>query len=182
MPAGLEMKVYGAATRAARIVDGLSAAGVSLAASLPESWLPEVLHAVDGAAGITHVRVTREDDGAAVCAGAALAGRRAALVCQNAGILLATNGLAAYTLYHQLPFLIVAVARGGPDDGHGYQAYKGQVTVPVLQALGLPHHWIDGPGDDYIIPQAMNQAWLHRRPVVVLCTRRALRGDLDETA
>lgn len=165
-----------AAARADEIVKELITAKVSIVSSLPESWLPEVLRAVEEAPGITRVPVTREDDGAAVCAGAALAGYRAALICQNAGILLATNGLAAYALHHQLPFLILAVARGGLDDGHVYQAYKGQVTAPVLEAIGLQYHWLDGPGDDHVIGQALNQSWLHRRPVVVLCTRRGLKG------
>lgn len=171
-----------AAVPSARLVDGLAAAGVSFAASLPDSWLSEVLDAVDRAPGIIHVRVTREDDGAAVCAGAALAGVRSVLLCQNAGVLLATNGLAAYALHHQLPFLVLAALRGGPDDGFFYQAYKGQVTVPVLDAIGLPHHLLDGPADDHLIGDAMNQAWLHRRPVVVLCTRRALLGEVDDAA
>lgn len=168
--------------RGRAIVDRIVAAGASVAASLPDSWLSGVIDALDQTPGLTHVSVTREDDGAAVCAGTALAKARSVLVCQNAGLLLSVNGLAAYALHHQLPFLVLAVARGGSDDGHYYQAYKGAVTVGVVEAIGLPHHLIRGPEDDYLIGEAMDQAWLHRRPVVVLCTRRALLGeDHDET-
>jgi sulfopyruvate decarboxylase TPP-binding subunit len=169
------------ATRGSALVDHLVAAGVSVAASLPDSWLSGVIDALDRAPGIVHVRLAREDDGAAVCAGAALAGARSVLVCQNAGVLLSANGLAAYALHHQLPFLVLAVARGGPDDGHFYQAYKGAVTTGVVQALGLPHHFLTSRAGDHLITEAMDQAWLHRRPVVVLCSRRALLGgDHDE--
>jgi sulfopyruvate decarboxylase subunit alpha len=167
--------------RGTELVERLVAARVSLVASLPDSWLTDVINALDRAPEIRHVRVTREDDGAGVCAGAALAGARAALVCQNAGLLLSANGLAAYALHHQLPFLALAVARGGPDDGHFYQAYKGAVTVKVCDALGLPHHLVKDPKDDYLITEAMDQAILHRRPVVVLLARRALlEGEHSE--
>lgn len=165
--------------RGEAIVERLIAAGVTIGASLPDSWLSGVLDAFDRAQGAVHVRVTREDDGAALCAGAALAGARSVLLCQNAGVLLSANGLAAYALHHQLPFLVLAAHRGGADDGFYYQAYKGQVTEPVLTALGLPHHLVDRSGDDDLITEAMQQAWLHRRPVVVLCSRRFLLGSDD---
>jgi sulfopyruvate decarboxylase subunit alpha len=163
--------------RAEAITRQLIDAGVSIVASLPDSWLGAVIEAVDREPAIRHLHVAREDDGAAICAGAALAGKRSALICQNSGILLSVNGLAGYALHHQLPFLIVAVARGERDDGYFYQTYKGQATVPVLDALGLPHHRLTGRDDDEVIGEAMNQAWLYRRPVVVLCTRRSLLGD-----
>lgn len=163
-------------------MDRLVAAGVTVVATLPDSWLTDFIDALDETPGLSHVRVTREDDGAAICAGAALAGARSALVCQNAGVLLSANALAAYALHHQLPFLILAVGRGGFDDAFFYQAYKDTATVPVIDALGLPYHYLDGPEDDRLIADAMGQAWIHRRPVVLVCRRRALLGeDGDET-
>ncbi|MGI5219424.1 thiamine pyrophosphate-binding protein [Nocardia sp. CA-290969] len=165
--------------RAEAIVGQLVTAGISVAATLPESWLGAVLDRVDLEPGIRHIRVAREDDGAAVCAGAALAGKRSVLICQNSGLLLSVNGLAGYALHHQLPFLALAVARGERDDGYFYQAYKGQVTEPVLNAVGMPYHRLTGDGDDHIIGEAMNQAWLYRRPVAVLCSRRSLLGEGD---
>jgi sulfopyruvate decarboxylase TPP-binding subunit len=164
------------ATRAKAIVGQLVAADVSLAAMLPESWLPDLIAAVDAEPAISQIRVTREDDGAAICAGAALAGVRGVLICQNAGLLASANGLAAYANYHQIPFLVIASARGGVDDSFFYQTYK-NVTAPVLTAIGMPHHCIDGPADDHLIPEAMQQAWLNRKPVALLCTRRGLLGE-----
>jgi sulfopyruvate decarboxylase subunit alpha len=163
--------------RADAIVRELVAAGITIAATLPESWLGAVLDKVDREPSIRQIRVAREDDGAAICAGAALAGKRSVLICQNSGLLLSVNGLAGYALHHQLPFLALAVARGEQDDGYFYQAYKGQVSVPVLNAIGMPHHRLTGRGDDQIIGEAMNQAWLYRRPVAVLCSRRSLLGE-----
>jgi sulfopyruvate decarboxylase subunit alpha len=164
-------------TRADSIVQQLVGAGITVAASLPESWLGAVIAAVDEEPTIRQLRVAREDDGVAICGGAALAGKRSVLICQNSGLLLSVNALASYALHHQLPFLALAVARGEQDDWHFYQAYKGQVTAPVLDAVGIPYHRLNGRDDDAIIGEAMNQAWIYRRPVAVLCSRRSLLGE-----
>ena len=162
--------------RAEQIVSRLSAGGVELAAYLPDSWLTPLIDRVIAEPRITHVRVSREDDAMAVAGGAALMGKRAAVLCQNAGVLLSANVLAAFALHHQLPLLIVAAARGGAEDGFFYQMYKGQVTAGVADAIGLSVHRVDGPADDWLFARASEQAWLQRRPTVLLCSRDALLG------
>jgi hypothetical protein len=82
----------GAAARpTSLIVEGLKRAGIDLVASLPDKWLGDLIDTIAADAAFTHVRVTREDDGVGICAGAYLGGRKAALVCQNAGLLLALH-------------------------------------------------------------------------------------------
>ena len=54
------------------------------------------------------VPVTREDEGVGLCVGAYLGGTRGALICQNAGLLLAGNALAGYAHLHQIPMLILS--------------------------------------------------------------------------
>lgn len=164
------------AERATRIVDRLHAGGIELAASLPDSWISAVIDRVAADERFTHVRVTREDDAVAIAGGAALMGRRGMVLCQNAGVLLATNVLAAYAHHHQLPVLVVAAARGGPDDSFYYQAYKGQVTPGVAAAAGVTVQHIASPADDWLFERAAEQSWLQRRPVVLLCSRAALLG------
>lgn len=165
------------AVRAATIVRRLKAGGVTIASSVPDSWLGPLIDEVNADHDLRHVRVTREDDGVAVCAGAALMGSRAVLLCQSAGVLLSANTLAAYAHHHQLPLLVVAADRGGPADGYFYQAYKGQVTPGVLTALGLPWHRVASPTDDWLFERGSEQAYVHRRPVVLLCSLAALRGE-----
>jgi hypothetical protein len=47
----------------------------------------------------------------------------------------------------------------------------------VLDALGLPHHVIDGPDELPLIEDGARQAFLNRLPVVLLLRRRALVGQ-----
>jgi sulfopyruvate decarboxylase subunit alpha len=166
-----------ASRNAERIVGALVRAGVTIAASLPDSWLSAVIERVSSEPGIRHVRVTREDDGVGICAGAALGGRRAVLVCQNAGVLLSANALAGYGHHHQLPFLVLAVYRGSYEDRFYYQMYKGLVTEPVLTGLQLPFHVMERIDQVGMVEDAVHEAQLARRPVVLLVRRAALLGD-----
>lgn len=170
------------AANAKRIVGALTRAGIEVAASLPDSWLSAVIDRIDAEKRIRHVRVTREDDGVGICAGASLGGKSAVLVCQNAGVLLSANALAGYGLHHQLPFLVLAVYRGSHDDRFYYQMYKGAVIEPVLAGLGLPYHVVDRIEEADVIEDAVRQASLARRPVVVLLRRAALLGNAAQTS
>ena len=163
---------------AGRIVSALVAAKVEIATSLPDSWLAPLIARIDAEPKIRHVRVTREDDGVGICAGASLGGKRAVLVCQNAGVLLSANVLAGYAHHHQLPFLVLAVYRGSYEDRFHYQMYKGLVTEPVLEGLRIPYHVVDDVGDASIVGDAVREADLGRKPVVLLFRRAALLGDV----
>jgi sulfopyruvate decarboxylase subunit alpha len=166
-----------AAARAHVIAEHLRAAGVSLVASLPDQWTGDLIRVLEARDDMRHVRVAREDDGVGLCAGAALGGRRAALVCQNAGLLLSGNALAGYAHSHQLPFLVLCAWRGGPDDGYFYQAYKGRTTLGVVSALQVPFHHVEHAEQLSLIEDSYRQAILWRTPVVLLLGRRLLSGD-----
>ena len=156
------------------IVAGLKRAGIDLVASLPDQWLGDLIGRCDADPDITHVKLAREDDGVGICAGAFLGGRKAALICQNAGVLLAINAVGGMAFHHQIPFLVIAAQRGCFDDGYYYQTYKGRLTEPVLKAMGLPHYVIDGPDQLALVEQGARQAFLSRLPLVLLLRRNAL--------
>ncbi|WP_165950342.1 thiamine pyrophosphate-binding protein [Actinomadura sp. GC306] len=155
----------------------LGEAGIEVVASLPDSWLSPLLTALDADPRIRHVKVTREDDALGIAAGAALAGGLGAVVCQNAGLLVGANALAGYVHLHELPLLVLAAQRGDIDDGFYYQAYKGRVVPPVLDAIGVPYHRMRGGADPRMVIAAADQARLHRRPVVLLLDRESLLGE-----
>lgn len=163
--------------KAAAIVAALQAAGIDLVATLPDAWMTDLIEALATAPGMTLVRVTREDEAVGLCAGAWLGGRRAAVLAQNAGVLLSTNMLAGLAMHHQIPLLLLVAQRGGLDDDQYYQVYKGRVTAPVLTAIGVPHHAVEGPQHYGRIGEAFRQANLARLPVALLMQRAAFAGD-----
>jgi sulfopyruvate decarboxylase subunit alpha len=159
---------------AAQILAGLKRAGIDLVVSLPDQWLGDLIGRCEEDPAITHVRLAREDDGVGICAGAFLGGRKAALVCQNAGVLLSVNALGGLAFHHQIPMLILAAHRGCFDDGYYYQMYKGRTTERVLEGMGLPYYVIEGPHQFELIEQGTRQAFLSRLPLVLLLRRNAL--------
>jgi sulfopyruvate decarboxylase subunit alpha len=156
------------------ILEQLKRAGIDLIASLPDQWLGGLIQQCESDPAITHISLAREDDGVGICAGAYLGGRKAALICQNAGILLSVNALGGMAYHHQIPFLILAAHRGHFDDGQYYQMYKGRLCEPVLAAMGLPYYVVDGPDGLSLIADGAREAFLKRLPVVLLLRRRAL--------
>ena len=157
---------------AERITHALVEGRIEIVTSLPDSWLTPLIARIDAEPKIRHVRVAREDDGAGICAGAALGGTRAALVCQNAGVLLSANALSGYAHNHQLGFLVLAVYRGLEDDRFHYQKYKGLVSDGVLAGMRIPVHVVDRPSGLDVISLAISEA--ASTPVVVLLRHAAL--------
>jgi len=158
-------------------VRALVEAKVEIATSLPDSWLVPLIARIEAEPAIRHVRVGREDDGVGICAGASLGGKRAVLVCQNAGVLLSANALAGYAHNHQLGFVVLAVYRGTHEDRFYYQMYKGLVTEGVLAGLRVPYHIVDRPDGLAIVADAVRESRLARTPVMVLLRRAALFED-----
>lgn len=84
------------------LVEALIREGVEFSAFLPDSWLSPLLEVIDAADAIRHIPVTREDEGVALVGGMTLGGRKAVLICQNAGLLVAVNALAGDGSHHGL--------------------------------------------------------------------------------
>ena len=90
--------------------------------------------------------LTREEEGIGVCTGAFMAGRRAALMMQNAGLLNACNSLTTTALQFEVPMLLLARARRYPPDfaaagaprrdPHSSGVPPGLLTVCHVFALG----------------------------------------------
>jgi sulfopyruvate decarboxylase subunit alpha len=163
--------------KAGLILAALKKAGIDLVAALPDSWLTDLIEAIAADPQVTLVRVTREEEAIGICAGAFLGGRKAAVLAQNAGVLLSVNALAGLAMHHQIPVLLLVACRGGVEDNQFYQVYKGRVTEPVLRALNLPHHKVHVPKDYGLIAMADQQAQLARVPVLLLFDRFSLLND-----
>ena len=76
------------------MISGLKRAGVSIVCYLPDSLFKELYPALDADPDIRTIRVTNEGEGAAICGGVFLSGKRAALVMENSGLRAAVEHLA----------------------------------------------------------------------------------------
>jgi len=120
---------------AALIVAGLKKAGIDFVATLPDEKILEVIRAVEKDRELKQVPLCREEEGIGICAGAYLAGKKTAIIMQNAGFLNSCNALTTTSLQFQIPLLMLIYYAGDIGD-RGFTTL-GAVTEPVLQALGF---------------------------------------------
>ncbi len=121
------------------VLSGLKRAGVSVVCYLPDSLFKELYPALDADPGIRTVRVTNEGEGAAICGGVFLSGKRAALVMENSGVRAATEPLARLGLGAGIPVIMLMSYRGELGENNWWAIPHGITMEPVLDALRVPY-------------------------------------------
>src|SRR3990172_11268161 len=160
---------------AAAIVRGLKQAGIDFVATLPDEKMLEVIRAVEQDRVLKHVPLCREEEGIGICAGAYLAGKKTALIMQNAGFLNSCNALTTTSLQFQIPTLLLIYYAGDIGD-RGFTTL-GSVTEPVLYALGIRSYILRKSDEiDETLRGAQILAEDSKIPVAVLLTKSVLGG------
>lgn len=155
---------------ALEIYHGLKDCGIDLVTSVPCINMKELLDIICSDPDIEHLAVTREEEGVGICAGAYLGGRRAAVLMQNSGLGNSINALASLDLLYGIPLLMIISHRGVEGEQVSAQVPMGELTVPLLEAMGIPAH-VPGPGGARrSVAQAWQDAERMGRPAAVLMT------------
>ena len=158
---------------AAAIVSGLKKAGIDFVATLPDEKMLEVIRAVEKDPELKHVPLCREEEGIGICAGAYLAGKKTALIMQNAGFLNSCNALTTTSMQLQIPTLLLIYYAGDLGD-RGFTTL-GAVTEPVLNAMGIRNYVLrKGEEIDELLSGAQILADDSKKPVAVLLTKSVL--------
>jgi len=130
-----------------QVLLGLKAAGVSIACYLPDSLLKELYPALDRDSGIRAIRVTNEGEGAAICAGVWLSGKRAVLVMENSGLRAAAEPLARIGLGAGIPVVMIMSYRGQLGENNWWAIPHGMTMEPMLAALRIPWRLVEEEQD-----------------------------------
>jgi sulfopyruvate decarboxylase subunit alpha len=138
------------------VLRGLRRAGVSVACYLPDSLFRGLYPALDRAADIRTIRVTNEGEGAAICGGVFLSGRRAVLVMENSGLRAAVEPLARMGLGAGIPVVMLMSYRGELGENNWWAIPHGITMEPVLDALRVPYRVVREVG---AIEQAIVDAY-----------------------
>lgn len=158
-----------------RILAGLKEAGIRVVASVPDTWLGPLIADLEADAAFTALRVTREDEGIALCTGAVLGGAPAAMLLQNGGLLLCGTALTTLPLTHGLPLLLLVSHRGTAEDPTFYHLPKAAAAEGILAALGIPFRGPDPSADPAAeVVRAQRSAAEAARPFALLLGQRDL--------
>jgi len=160
------------------IYNSLKDAGVRLISALPETWLVHLIRLAEDDPDMTLVRLAKEEEGVGVSMGAHLAGVRSAMLMQNHGFLAAVNGIVSGAQLYRIPLLMLISNRGSFGERDPWQTEGGLVTEHVLDALRIPHEWLDRPDDvSRTIEHAQTLAYSASRPVAILLGRNLMWED-----
>src|SRR6202163_1972673 len=121
------------------VISGLKAAGVSVVCYLPDSLLKELYPALDADPDIRTIRVANEGEGAAICGGIWLSGKRAALVMENSGLRASIEPLARLGLGAGIPVIMLMSFRGELGENNWWAIPHGITMEPLLEALRVPY-------------------------------------------
>src|SRR5215831_5720054 len=159
-------------TNSRLIYEALKACDIKIISALPETWLVHLIRMADEDPDMTLVRLAKEEEGVGISAGAHLAGVDSAMLMQNHGFLASINGIVSLALLYRIPLLMLISSRGSFGERDPWQTQGGNVTEPLLRALGIPYCFLDGVGTvKKRIRQAQTLAESSLQPVAVLLTR-----------
>jgi sulfopyruvate decarboxylase subunit alpha len=136
----------------------LKRAHVRFVVGLPDSLLAGVYVAADKDPAIKYVSVTNEGEGAALAAGAWIAGGRSVLVMENSGLRAACEALARLGLVNGIPVTMLMGYRGDLGEPFHWGVNHGMTMEPLLKALRVPYWIVDR--EEQIIP-AVTRAVIH---------------------
>lgn len=154
------------------IYDAVKACGIRLVSALPETWLVHLIRMAEDDPEMILVRLAKEEEGVGISAGAHFAGVRSAMLMQNHGLLAAINGIVSFAHLYRIPLLMLVSARGSFGERDPWQTQGGNVTEPVLRALGIPYRHLAAPESvAKTIRQAQTLAHSSLQPVALLLQR-----------
>jgi sulfopyruvate decarboxylase subunit alpha len=153
----------------------LKEAGITVVVALPESWIAPLVRELDADAETRLVLVAREEEGVGICAGAHLAGTRAALLMQNHGFLQSVNGVVSLAMLYRIPLLMLVSDRGHLGEKDPWQTEGGRYTRPVLESLNIVYDELREPEQaTRQVADAAALAASSLAPVALLLTRQLM--------
>ena len=159
-------------TNSRLIYDALKECDIRLVSALPETWLVHLIRLADEDPEVILVRLAKEEEGVGVSAGAHFAGVKSAMLMQNHGLLASMNGIVSFAHLYKIPLVMLISYRGSFGERDPWQTQGGNVTEPLLRALGIPYVFLDAV--DTVkkrIRQAQTLAESSLQPVALLLTR-----------
>ena len=114
--------------------------GIGFYAGVPCSFLTPLINRTLSDPSCRYVGAASEGEAVAIAAGAWLAGRRTAVMCQNSGLGNAVNPLTSLNTPFRIPTLLIVTWRGQPGLADEPQhALMGRITQRLLEVMELEH-------------------------------------------
>jgi sulfopyruvate decarboxylase TPP-binding subunit len=157
------------------IIREVAASGIDFVVSVPDITTSEgLLRPLAQASSPKLIRICKEDEGVGICAGLAYTGKRALLLIQQTGLLDSINAIRGVAVEYALPIcMMVGLLEKEPGvPPKQSKRYGVRIVEPILDAMGIAYHEIEGEADVAKIKPAIDNAYAQSRPVVLLIGRK----------
>jgi sulfopyruvate decarboxylase alpha subunit len=156
------------------IYEVLRSSGIRQVAYVPDAGHSQLIKACHADRSIKAVRLTTEEEGVAMLAGAWLGGERGALLMQSSGAGNCINMLGMIAEC-RFPLLMILTMRGHWGEFNPWQVPMSQATVPALNAIGVSVHPVDRADEAAeTVAAAARLAFSTGRAVAVLISQRVI--------
>jgi sulfopyruvate decarboxylase subunit alpha len=156
------------------IIAEIEKSQIEFVVSVPDITTSEgVLRPLSQATAPRLIRVCKEDEGVGICAGLSCTGRRSLLLIQQTGLLDSINAVRGVAVEYGLPIcMMVGLLEKEPGvPPRQSRRYGVRIIEPILDAMGIAYHEIEGEADVAKIKPAVDDAYAKGRPVVLLIGR-----------
>jgi sulfopyruvate decarboxylase subunit alpha len=159
----------------ANIIKQLQASGIEFVISVPDiTTAAGLLAPLEKLSSPRLIRICKEDEGVGICAGLAHTGKRAILLIQQTGMLDSINAIRGVAMEYSLPVcMMVGLLEKEPElRPKQSKRYGVRIVEPILEAMGVTYHEIEGEADVGKIKPAIDDAYKNSKPVVLLIGQR----------
>jgi sulfopyruvate decarboxylase TPP-binding subunit len=163
--------------QAADLITAVKSAGIRFIVALPDRTTSEhLLKPMLADPELRVVQICKEDEGVSICSGLYAAGQRALLLMQYTGLLDSVNALRGIAMEGHNPVcMMVGLLNKEPGVPPTQSRHYGvRIVEPVLDAMQIEHHLIEAPDDVEKVVPAIEAAYEHTMPVVMLIGREPL--------
>ncbi|HWL31873.1 MAG TPA: decarboxylase [Xanthobacteraceae bacterium] len=154
-----------------RIVEEIHLSGIEFVVAVPDITTSEgVLRPLTGLSHPRLIRVCKEDEGVAICAGLSYTGKRALLLIQHTGLLDSINAVRGVAVDYALPICMMVglLQKEAGVPPRQSKSYGVRIVEPILEAMGIAYHEIERTPDTAKIRPAIDNAFAQSKPVVLL--------------
>ena len=151
-----------------QLYETLRKEGLDFFVSVPCRLLKDMISVIETDRTITHMPVTREEEGIGILAGAYMAGKRPVMVMQNSGLGNCMNAIGSLLGYYNIPLVFIISHRGSEGESIDAQRPMGNVAKDLLKVMSIECHEITGADKMHIVENRIKDARIHGRSVAFL--------------
>jgi sulfopyruvate decarboxylase TPP-binding subunit len=150
-----------------KLFRSIEAAKPKLVTGVPDGMLAGTIMMCEASPSFPYIACAREEECIGVACGAAMAGERAIVLVQNAGLLNSLGAFATMALRYQLPFVVLTTNRGVLADPNSYDIEKYMAFESSVKTLTPVFSYPLATMPDDLVPAAFKWSEAARRPAVI---------------